>query len=65
MNKQIKITISKRCCKAYEYLRGHKINPNNYLREGGEIAVINKANEFNLKEKREKQFPNHPKWLYE
>ncbi len=27
--------------------------------------VINKANEFYFKENRNKQFPNHPDWLFD
>ena len=53
-DKPYKIRISPRCEKAWKYLQDHKLNPGHYLRESGEIGVINKAIEFYLKEKKEK-----------
>jgi hypothetical protein len=45
------IRISTKCEKAWQYLVKHKVNAAHYLREGGEMAVINKANEFYFKYK--------------
>ena len=59
------IRISDRCYKAWTYLAKHKVTVSNIFRDGGEIAVINKANEFYIKEKKEKEFPGHPSWLFE
>jgi len=59
------IKLSVRCVNAWEYLVEHKVNAVHYLREGGEIAVINKANEFYFKEKRNKEYPNAPSWAFE
>jgi len=58
---RVNITISQRCEKAYIYLKKHKVNAATYLKTGGEMAVINKANEFYQKEKRIKNAPN---WFY-
>jgi hypothetical protein len=41
------------------------INPDQYMREGGEKAVINKALEFFYDKEERKQFPNAPNWLFE
>lgn len=60
----ITIRISERCLKARRYLQEMKINPDHYFREGGEIGVINKANEFYFKAKEEKEYPNSPPWLF-
>jgi hypothetical protein len=59
------IKISLRCEKAWNYLILHKVNAVNLLREGGEIAVINKANDFYYKEKTNKEYPNYPDWLFD
>lgn len=64
-NKPISIRLSERCMKAWLYLQKHKVNAVDCLREGGEKAVINKANEFYYKEKRKKEWPNAPAWLFD
>jgi hypothetical protein len=59
------VRLSVRCMNAWEYLATHKVNAVHYLREGGEQAVINKANDFYFKEKRNKLYPNAPSWAFD
>ena len=61
-SKPICIRLSQRCYNAWLYLEKCNINAVEYLRQGGEMAVINKANEFNFKERKIKDAPN---WLYD
>lgn len=59
------IRISERCLKARRYLQKMDINPDYYFREGGEKAVINKANEFFFEKQERKDFPYAPNWLFD
>lgn len=63
-SKAYPLRLTFRCEKAYLYLQKHKVNVSNLLRQGGEQAVIDKANEFYFKEKRNKEFQNAPDWLF-
>ena len=64
LSKPYQIRLSFRCEKAWVYLQKHKVKPGSYLREGGEKAVIDKANEFYMQEKRDKKYPNAPDWVF-
>ena len=59
------IRLSLQCEKAWIYLQKHKVRCAGLLRIGGESAIINKANEFYLKEKRTKLYGNYPDWLFD
>jgi hypothetical protein len=59
------IRISERALKARRYLQKMDINPDYYFREGGEMAVINKANEFFFEKQERKDFPDAPNWLFD
>jgi hypothetical protein len=50
-NKITPIRLSIECQNAWDYLERFKINRCDLLREGGESLVINKAKEFNFKER--------------
>lgn len=52
-SKPIAIRLSHKADRCYHYLRSKKVNAAHYLREGGEKLVIEKAIEFNYKEKDE------------
>lgn len=64
-SKAYPVRLTFRAEKAWLYLVKHKVNAANLLRAGGETAIINKANEFYFKENRNKQYPNHPPWLFD
>lgn len=48
-SKAYPIRLSFECEKAWLYLKKHGINPCEYLRNGGENCVIEKAKEFNFR----------------
>jgi hypothetical protein len=58
------IRISERCLRARRYLQKMEVNPDYYMREGGEKAVINKALEFFYEKEERKQFKNAPPLLF-
>lgn len=64
-DKPYKIRLSKECESAFKYLQLHKLNPCDYLRQGGEPLVIEKAREFKFKERREREYgQNVPGWVF-
>ena len=47
--KPISIRLSQNATKAWYFLQDHKVCPANYLRDGGENMLIDKAIKFGLK----------------
>jgi len=51
LSKPYPLRLNFECEKAWGHLSKHKLNPTYYMRLGGEQAVIDKAKEFEFKQK--------------